>query len=299
MRSDSQAFGLALILAGAVLIGLMPAAAKYAYLEGANPLLVLLGRSVVGLIVLLAFIYATGRRPGITVEHMRLALPAGAAHIVAAIGILTSIAYIDISLASIIVFLYPFPVAIAAHIRGETPLGPVMVFLMLIATVGLTLVLGVEWQRTDPVGVALAVMATLGFSIMILAMADLTKVVGAPNSNLLMTLWAVLIFGAITILAPSTGFIAPASLPASLPGWGAVAAVGVTFSLGYLAFFVSARIIGTARASLLSISEPVMIILFAVILFGERLEPLQWMGVVTVITSLTMTEFARRPEASA
>lgn len=295
MRQDSQTFGIVLILLGAVLIGLMPSAAKLAYIDGANPLLVLLGRSVIGVVVLLVFILATGLRPGITLGNMRLALTAGVAHVFASIGILTSILYIDISLASIIMFLFPFPIAIVAHFRGETPLMPLTIGLMVLATMGLALVLGLEWQDTDPRGIALAVMSMIGVTMMILSMADLTREVGALGSNLLMTLWAVIAFGVLSIAAPLTGLLDPIALPASLPGWIAVVGVGVTFSLGYLTFFVSARIIGTARASLLSTSEPVMIILVAVLLMGETLAPLQWVGITTVIACLTLTEVTRRP----
>lgn len=299
MQQDSQAFGLVLILFGAVLIGLMPAAAKFAYIDGANPLMALLGRSVIGVAVLLIFIYATGRQPGITFQNMRLAIPAAIAHVCAAIGILTSIVYIDISLASIIIFLYPFPIAIIAHLRGETPLTPATIGLMVLATLGLALVLGLEWQNTDPIGVALAAMALIAFTVMILSMADLTEVVGAPNSNLLMTLWAAIFFAVVSVIGPAMGALDPLALPASLTGWISIAGVGITFSLGYLAFFISVRIIGAARASLLSTSEPVMIILVAVVLVGETLQPLQWLGVAIVIVSLTLTEVTRRPPGDA
>ncbi len=293
MNRNSQSYGVILLLVAAALIGLMPTAAKFAYLDGANALFAMLGRSVTGVIVILLFIFITGRGTGLSLRNMRISFLSGVTHVVAAIGILASIVYIDISLANIILFLYPFPIAVIAHFRGETPLTPAMLGLMVLAMVGLVLVLG-NFSSTDPRGIAIAVMGMLGFTFMIISMADLTKEAGAPNSNLLMTIWAVLIFSLAALIGPQTGLIDPLALPNTLTGWIAVATVGITFSLGYLCFFISANIIGTARASLLSISEPVMIILFAVLLVGEVLSLIQWIGVALVITSLALTEIARR-----
>lgn len=291
---NTQTVGIALILVGALLFGLMPAAAKFAYQEGANALMVMLGRSVGGLAILLLFIHATGRSPNVTLGNLRRATLAGVSHTFATVGILASIVYIDISLASIILFLYPFPIAIIAHFRGETPLSAPIILLMLLATAGLALVLGVDFASLDVRGVAFAVMGMLGFTVMILAMAELTKTVGAPNSNLFMTIWAAAIFVVIAALGPATGLVGALEFPATFTGWLFVAVIALTFSVGYLCFFVSANMIGAARASLLSTSEPAMMILFAVLLVGETLGAAQWLGVVIVIPSLSLSEFFRR-----
>ena len=294
MKTDSELFGILLIFLGAILIGLMPAFAKFAYLDGANALLLLLARSVIGVIILVVFILLTGRPLGVTPGKMRRSFVAGFTHVCSAIGLLGSIVYIDISLANIILFLYPFPIAVVAHYRGEARLGPLTIAFMVLATIGLALVLGVDFSSTDSRGVALAVMGMIAFSFMIISMADLTREVGAPHSNLLMTLWAVLVFGLAAVAGSLTEIVAAPALPHTLFGWTSVAVVGITFALGYLCFFVSANIIGATRASMLSISEPIMIILFAVLLVGETVSLVQWIGITIVIGSLVLTEGVRR-----
>ena len=115
---------------------------------------------------------------------------------------------------------------------------------------------------------------------------------------MLLTFWAAIIFGATAILGPLLGILDPLTMPKSAFGWAMVVGVGVTFSVGYLMFFLAADHIGAARASLLSVSEPVMMILFAIVLLGETVSGIKAIGIVLVIASLALSEILRAGETS-
>jgi len=180
----------------------MPSAARLACDDGANALFVMMSRACLGVAILLVFIHATGRSPWVTAKAPGSSWLAGISHTLAAVGLLASIRYIDVSLASIILSMYPFPVAIAAHPKGETALARPVLVLMVLATLGMALVIGVSFSSLDPRAIALAVMGMIGFAAMIISMSQLTHDVRAPNSSLLMTIWSMVIFAPVAGLGP-------------------------------------------------------------------------------------------------
>lgn len=292
----TQAKWVLLCLGAALVFGLVPSLARFAYADGASVLLVLLGRSIVGFLVLLAFPGLNGVRPDLSVPSIKRATTAGWAHAVAAFGILGSIAYIDVALAMIIFFLHPFPIAVVAHLKGQTPLTPAILGLMVVAIIGLAFVLGPDFNHTNPIGIIIAIVGAIAATVMIISMADVTKSVGPVNANLLLALWAAFIYAVIAIIGPLLGIMDPLSLPHTAFGWFMIVSVGISFSLGFLMFFAAANKIGTARASLLSVAEPVMMILIAIALLGERVSGLETLGIAMVIASLALSELLRAKE---
>jgi len=64
--------------------------------------------------------------------------------------------------------------------------------------------------------------------------------------------------------------------------------------LGDTLFFVGAAIIGATRAAMIGIVEPVLMILFAIMLVHEWLTAIQWLGVALVVLSLLVMEMPRK-----
>lgn len=288
-----QGLGLGMVLVAAIFVSLIPITAKISYQEGANPLAVITLRALLGMIGLGT--YMALRRQGFRIgwPSFRFSAVTGAAQAFGALGIMGAVAYIDISLAILIVFLHPFLIAIVAHFRGESRLTALTASCIAVALLGLALALAVSFDRLNTTGIGLALLGAAAATVMVLTIFHATKQVGAIAANFYMTVWASLYLVLAAILGPALGLIDAMAFPLSSKGWIGILTTGVAFSLGYVLFFAGAAVIGTTRASVLSIIEPILTILLAILLVNEWLSAIQWLGVALVVASLLVIEMPR------
>lgn len=294
-KIDPQLTGIILVLLGALSIGIMPSAAKIAYQEGANPIAAILLRSLVGVLGLAAFMLIRRIKFHLSLESFRKSFVMGITQSLSSLGIMGSVAYIDVSLSVLIIFFFPFLVILYNHFFGHSRLTSTIIVCFIVAISGLGLALGVSFDQLNMTGVGLAVIGMISMAIMILIVSSVTRKIGAIPATFQMTVWTCIFFLLIVWLGPKTGWIEPANYPNSNLGWISIFAAGVSFILGYVFFFLGADIIGSSRASMLSIAEPVLIVLAAVVLVDEWLSPLQWFGLIMVIGSLIVIELPKKP----
>jgi drug/metabolite transporter (DMT)-like permease len=286
----SQLLGVVLVLLGALAIGIMPSAAKIAYQEGANPLGAILLRSLVGFFGIGVYLLLRKGSFNIGWPAFRFSSLTGVMQSLNSIGIMGSVAFIDVSLAVLVIFCFPFWVIIYNHFWGQVRMTPIVSLCFIVAIAGLGLALGVKIDSIDGTGLWLAVMGMFSMAMMVITVSRASDKIGAIPANFFMTGWTSVYFLLIVWLAPELGWIDAASYPESTKGWWAILATGVSFTLGYVLFFLGAVIIGSNRASMLSISEPILIILVAIFLVDEWLSPVQWLGLMLVIASLVVIE---------
>ncbi|MFT5114264.1 MAG: drug/metabolite transporter (DMT)-like permease [Parasphingorhabdus sp.] len=301
-KSDNnQLFGIVLVLLGALAIGIMPSAAKIAYQEGANPLGAILLRSLIGVLGIGVYILLRKDSFNIGWPAFRFSSFTGVMQSLNSIGIMGSVAFIDVSLAVLVIFCFPFWVIIYNHFWGQTRMTSIVALCFVAAIAGLGLALGVKIDSIDGTGLWLAVMGMFSMAAMVITVSRASENIGPIPANFFMTGWTSIYFLVIVWLAPELGWMDAASYPESTKGWLAILATGISFTLGYVLFFLGAVIIGSTRASMLSISEPILIILVAIFLVDEWLSPVQWLGLMLVIASLLVIELPSirvRPKVS-
>ena len=275
-----DAVGIGLVLLSGLGVVFLPTTAKLAYLDGSNVLTVACARGLIA-IVLLALVARIMRLSfALPRQLLRTSLLAGVGQACFVYGVYAAIESINISLALLILYLYPMVLALHQHRRGVIRVHSAQWLCALAACLGLALILGVGFGQVSLGGIALAFMAMLATVLITVTNVKVTDTLGSLVSNLYMSLWSLMIFGLVLL---SVGELA---LPQSGFGWSVLAGNGVAYCVAWVSFFAGARILGATRASMLTLVEPPAAALGAWLLFGEFYTPLQWVGFFVVLAAL-------------
>ena len=208
---------------------------------------------------------------------------------------------VPVSLASLIVYIYPAIVAVIALRVGRRLEGRRPWFALALALVGVALAVGGIPEGTRPplFALALIVASPIIYSIWIVLSARLAgerrERVGreagdgadaAAATALMMTATAGTYWlGAIAFGAPVTPDRIP---PAAWPGLIGVGVVATFIAIQ--TFYAGARRIGAAQAALVSTIEPIWTIVLAALLFGQTLGPTQLLGGAFIIVGVLIAQ---------
>jgi drug/metabolite transporter (DMT)-like permease len=81
--------------------------------------------------------------------------------------------------------------------------------------------------------------------------------------------------------------------PTTVSGCIGLGGVAIGSTIGTLAFFCAMPVIGALRATMISNVEPIMGIVFAVLIVGEQISVLQGVGIAMVVASIIGMEISR------
>ncbi len=202
-----------------------------------------------------------------------------------------SLERIDVSLASLLMAGYPALVVAGAVILRRERASRRRVAALAIALTGVALVLaGGFGGSLDPVGIAFALGAALGYAAYVLCS---DRLLGTTEPLVLATM---LCAGAAT--AFSLGGAATGSLelvaPSTLAIIALTALVATVLPIG--AFLGGVKRIGPSRATILGTVEPPVTIALSALVFAERLAPVQLLGAALVVSAVVVLQLRRRPK---
>lgn len=216
---------------------------------------------------------------------------------------------VPVSLAALIVYVYPPVVAVLALRLGRPLEGRRAWTALLIAVAGVVLAVGgIDPTAMPPVGgLVLVILSPLFYSVWIILAArhagersDRTGHGSDDGADAAVT-------GALMLSATGIAYwvgnlvlghpVLPSTIPAA--AWPGILGIGVIAGfLAIQAFYAGAARVGAAQASLISTVEPLWTIVWAYLLFDERLGPLQWLGGAMILAGVILAQTRGRAAAS-
>jgi len=282
-----RALGVALVVLSTIAIAIVPSLAKLAYEGGSNTLSVITGRSIFSVLITLLLLAALRQPIAIPRRPMRIALAMGVAYAVMLYGYLGAVNYLPVSLVTLIYFIHPVLVGFIVMYLGQERLTIISIGALVAALVGLYLAIGLSFERLSAVGLGLATLAMAVTAIIVVCNARAMAEAKAISIGFYMMLSAA---ATLTVIFALFGSLA---LPTTMAAWTGFVGVAIASTVGTLAFMSGMAYVGAASAAMISNLEPVLGVLFAIAVLGERVSLLQGIGIAIVIGAIFVMEMRR------
>lgn len=198
---------------------------------------------------------------------------------------LTAIKFASAGLVALLLYLYPFFVAILSMIFLKEKLTRTKAIALVIALCGTALTVGPVSGQI--IGAVMAIVAALGYSIYIIIGANVMKHVSPFQSSTVIFTSASVVYGLLTF---SNGI----HLPQTNFGWMVIAGIVIVSTIiPVTTFLAGLERIGPTNAAMLSTVEPIVTVLLATWLFGDQLLPIVLIGgglILMAVVLLTRSE---------
>ena len=203
-------------------------------------------------------------------------------------GLLSSVKYIPVGLAMLIMYTYPLMIAVVGWLTGAEPFTLDRLFATLAAFAGLALALHAPHADIDWRGVAWAVFTAVVFSAVLIVSGRTMRGVDRRILMLYLTSTAVVIVGVVSLA------LVPLEWPRTDHGWTLLAVSTGLYVLATTLLFTAVKMIGPMRTAIIDNSAPIWAIVLGALLLGERLSAVQLFGGALVLGAVLLVQLSLR-----
>jgi drug/metabolite transporter (DMT)-like permease len=265
-------------LAAAFGLGAITTQAKLVYADGGNALTLMFWRFIMSAVIIGALVLFKRQSFRIEKPLVRPVTLLGLIWSGSMICYLMAVESISVSVAVLILYSYPVIVLLLSMIRGYVEVSSKLIAVFIVAFTGIGLMLGGGSVSLNPYGVVFSVLAATGAAYTFLSGSRVAK----QLNPVVLTFW-VNFMGIFLILPIIFGkFMMPETATGLILTGGAT----VCYIIAILCQFQALSHMPAAKAAFLFNFEPVVSLCLAAIVLGERLAPLQWVGVAIVMVVL-------------
>ena len=279
--------GVAVVLAAAFFISLTNVLAPIIYAGGSNPLTYLSVRFLFFVVVCRLWFWMRGISTALPLRLRFTTYGVGVAYAVGSGSMLGAIALIPVSMAVLILYLYPLLTMIATCALDRRLPKAIEIICLLVAFMGLALALRVTFADLHPAGLGLAALAALAITVFVVWSG---RALGEVDNSIATFHMAV---GALAVAALAT--LATGSFTLDISGafgWLTFMVAVLSFIAAFFAIFKGVRAAGPVRFAMIMNMEPVITIALSLMILGESLSLQQLVGAAMVIGAVAV---AQRP----
>ena len=279
-------FGVIFALVAGILFGLIGPTTKIAYNAGAPVALVIFFRYAIASIIILPFIPSQNNLLYEYRKNLKFFVAISTGSIFLTLGLLTSVIFIEVSLTILIFCLYPIYVLIYSIVIDKEKILSSVKILFLITFIGIILVVGPSFKVINLLGIALAFVASLGATSMIVINQKMSfKKISPIPINIFINIFNTFFFFIILKIFFSLDFNFPINI------YLLILIPSICYSFALLSQLTAIPKIGQSYTALFLYLEPVVGVIGAVILLRESLEFYQIIGAIIVIMSLLSASY--------
>lgn len=283
--SRERVAGVVLVAVSGASFGTLAIFARYAYRAGGEPTAVLFLRFTVAAMVLVAVLAV--RREALPRGRALLPLVGLGAigYVGQSLAYFTALTYASVALVSLLLYLFPVIVVLLSRVFLGERLTRVRGTALALALAGSALTVG-SGAGGRPLGVVLGIVSAVLYALYIVIGSRVTAGVGAIPAATVIVGSAALSFGLVVLVTR------PAFPHGALGAFAILGLALVATVVAIVTFFAGLARLGPTDSSTLSTFEPVVTVLLAATLLGERVTPLQLAGGALILGAVLL--LARR-----
>ena len=276
-----------MVLVSSVCFAFVPNSAKIAMQEGSSLFFLILSRYAIGaclLLPILLFKKTLFRVPPhliwpiVVTGLLALFLIAATYH---------AVNFLDVGLVLIILYSFPIGVALVFHLMGKERIKQNQWICMAMVMIGLMIMIYDGHSKINLYGLAVSFFGLFCFVFFVIQSNALAMTIGSSALNFFISISGLVALSVLFLFFPQSTLIA---MPGSANGILAIFSNGCFYILSWVLFFEGARYIGAIRASMMACVEPLFAALFAMFFLSQILSFVEWIGFLTVMSSIYLFE---------
>ena len=279
--------GILAAIVSAVFLGFTPVFGKQAILAGFSPFAVVALRTSMAasllLVILLLF-----KRQYLYIFWLGLlgCILAGAINGIGSLFYYMSLERLNANVGQLLYSLYPVFVVFWSFLDRQRPSKLTLIRISL-AVVSVILITNFDSRSVDLVGVSFMLIASALYALHLPINQRVLYEVPAPT----VTLYTLI---SMSVIVVSAYFIFDPQWPSGSVDWTPVIGLTLVTFLSRLTLFLGVKSIGGMQTALLGLGELVITITASYFLLDEALNPIQWIGVLGLITSLLLVRYEKQ-----